>query len=68
MLIMSFAASKRNEACPTDDANHAEVAHAADVADGVPMGIETTAKLLVNQPGGRRELTDKFLVIVDSSP
>ena len=36
---------KRNEACPIDDANHAEDAAAADVADGVPGGI-------VNQPGG----------------
>ena len=29
---------KRNEACPIDDANHAEDAAAADVADGVPGG------------------------------
>ena len=36
---------KRNEACPIDDANHAEDAAAADVAGGVPGGI-------VNQPGG----------------
>jgi len=41
---------KRNEACPIDDANHAEDANAADVAGGVPGGIEPMAKLLVNQP------------------
>ena len=29
---------KRNEACPIDDANHAEDAAAADVADSVPGG------------------------------
>ena len=29
---------KRNEACPIDNANHAEDADAADVADGVPRG------------------------------
>ena len=29
---------KRNEACPIDDANHAEDADVADVADGVPGG------------------------------
>ena len=27
---------RRDEACPIDDANHAEDADAADVADGVP--------------------------------
>ena len=57
---------KRNEACPIDNANHAEDSDAADVTDGVPRGIEPTAKLLVNREGG--ELTDKFLAIGDSRP